>query len=82
MWLTLHLISVSLKQLSRDITNDIIVKQNMFEVMSSIVIEGLSTFFYFKNMYFLNNKHTKTHKKPLCYFFFFKKSNKNKPPHT
>ena len=33
MLLPFRLISASLKQLSRDITNDIIVKQNIFDVM-------------------------------------------------
>ena len=33
MLLPFHLISASLKQLSRDITNDIMVKQNIFDVM-------------------------------------------------
>ena len=33
MLLPFRLISASLKQVSRDITNDVIVKQNIFEVM-------------------------------------------------
>ena len=43
MLLPFRLISASLKQLSRDITNDIIVKQNIFDVMQFLANSEFQT---------------------------------------